>query len=307
MAYFQELSEKYSPNSLWTKYSTLRSTLMVYKNIDISQYHRLISFLKVKSKGYVPKKSKVLEGEQIIKFIKKAPDDNIYLVHKFILVMGVGGLRRDELVTMTIDDIEDRGTVLVIKVPETKTLTSKSFTIIEEDLGALNLIKKYAALRPAGIKERRFFLTYRKSRYTVQPVGKNTIGSVPTLIAKFLKLDNAEAYTGHCLRRTSSTLLVEAGASFEMLKQHGKWKSSSVAEGYIEESISSKNKVAKMIANSVNSVSTIENSLMDNLQTIQNSVSAATSTITKNTDHSIVGSATFSRTFQNCNFYFGNF
>ncbi|XP_050305514.1 uncharacterized protein LOC126742770 [Anthonomus grandis grandis] len=47
MAYFQELSEKYSPNSLWTKYSTLRSTLMVYKNIDISQYHRLISFLKV--------------------------------------------------------------------------------------------------------------------------------------------------------------------------------------------------------------------------------------------------------------------
>ncbi|XP_050295536.1 uncharacterized protein LOC126735541 [Anthonomus grandis grandis] len=310
MAYFQELSEKYSPNSLWTKYSTLRSTLMVYKNIDISQYHRLISFLKVRSKGYVPKKSKVLEGEQIIKFIKKAPDD-IYLVHKVILVMGVfGGLRRDELVKMTIDDIEDRGTVLVIKVPETKTSTLKSFTIIEEDLGALNLIKKYAALRPAEIKERRFFLTYRKSRCTVQPVGKNTIGSVPTLIAKFLKLDNAETYTGHCLRRTSSTLLVEAGASFEMVKQHGKWKSSSVAEGYIEESISSKNKIAKIIANlvnsEVNSVSTIENSLMDNLQTIQNSVSAATSTITKNTDHSIVGSATFSGTFQNYNFYFGN-
>lgn len=283
---------------------------MVYENIDISQYHRLISFLKVKSKGYVPKKSKVLEGEQILKFIKKAPDD-IYLVHKVILVMGVfGGLRRDELVKMTIDDIEDRGTVLVIKVPETKTSTSKSFTIIEEDLGALNLIKKYTTLRPAGIKERRFFLTYRKGRCTVQPIGKNTIGSVPTLIAKFLKLDNAEAYTGHCLRRTSSTLLVEAGASFETLKQHGKWKSSSVAEGYIEESISSKNKIAKMIANSVNSevnsVATIENSLID-CSSIQNSVSATTAaTITKNTDHSIVGSATFSGTFQNCNFYFGN-
>ncbi|XP_050298680.1 uncharacterized protein LOC126737720 [Anthonomus grandis grandis] len=207
MAYFQKLSEKYSPNSLWTKCSTLRSTVMVYKNIDISQFHRLISFLKVKSKGYVPKKSKVLEEEQIIKFIKKAPD--IYLVHKVILVMGVfGGLRRDELVKMTIDDIEDRGTVLAIKVPETKTSTSKSFTIIEEDLGALNLIKNYAALRPAGIKERRFFLTYRKSRCTVQPVGKNIVGSVPTLIAKFLKLGNAEAYTGHCLRRTSQLYLL---------------------------------------------------------------------------------------------------
>ncbi|XP_050298550.1 uncharacterized protein LOC126737616 [Anthonomus grandis grandis] len=126
MAYFQELSEKYSSNSLCTKYSTLRSTLMVHKNIDISQYHRLIFFLKVKSKGYVPKKSKVLEGEQIIKFIKKAPDD-IYLVHKVILVMGVfGGLSGDELFKMTIDDIEARGTVLVIKVPKkTKVLRYK--------------------------------------------------------------------------------------------------------------------------------------------------------------------------------------
>ncbi|XP_050307667.1 uncharacterized protein LOC126744318 isoform X2 [Anthonomus grandis grandis] len=133
MAYFQELSEKYSPNSLWTKYSSLRSTLMVYKNIDISQYHRLISFLKVKSKVYVPKKSKVLEEKQIINFIKKAPDD-IYLVHKVILVMGVfGGLRRDKLVKMTIDDIEDRGTVLVIK---------------KESLYSTTCRKKYHRKRP---------------------------------------------------------------------------------------------------------------------------------------------------------------
>jgi len=31
-------------------------------------------------------------------------------------------------------------------------------------------------------------------------VGKNTIGSVPTAIAKYLKLDHPESYTSHCLR-----------------------------------------------------------------------------------------------------------
>ncbi|ERL88414.1 hypothetical protein D910_05800, partial [Dendroctonus ponderosae] len=73
-------SEKYSPNTLWTKYSILRSTLIVYEKIDISQFNHLISFLKVKSKGYVLKKSKVLSGEQVLKFLKNAPDD-IYLLH----------------------------------------------------------------------------------------------------------------------------------------------------------------------------------------------------------------------------------
>lgn len=194
----------------------------------------------------------MLEGDQVLSFINNAPDE-IYLLHKVVLVMGVfGGLRRDELVKMTIDDIEDKGTCLLVKVPVTKTSTSKGFTIVEEDrIGALKLVKKYISLRPKGIKEQRFFLTYRNNRCTVQPVGKNTIGSVPSIIAKYLKLEKPNEYTGHCLRRTSSTLLVEAGASFEILKMHGKWKSSSVAEGYVEESISSKNRVSSMILDSV--------------------------------------------------------
>ncbi|XP_048520678.1 uncharacterized protein LOC125503811 [Dendroctonus ponderosae] len=163
LAYFQELSEKYSPNTLWTKYSILRSTLIVYEKIDISQFNHLISFLKVKSKGYVPKKSKVLSGEQVLKFLKNAPDD-IYLLHKVVLLMGLfGGLRRDELVKMTVDHIEDKGVVIFVKVPETKTLTAKSFTVVDdENIGALSIIRKYSALRPKGIKEQRFFLTYRK-------------------------------------------------------------------------------------------------------------------------------------------------
>lgn len=34
-------------------------------------------------------------------------------------------------------------------------------------------------------------------------------------VAKYPKEDNAQTYTGHCLYRTSSTLLVGAGTTFE--------------------------------------------------------------------------------------------
>lgn len=73
--------------------------------------------------------------------------------------MGVfGALRRDELVKMKIDDIEDKGSVLIVKIPETKTGQSKGFSVIEEtELGALKLLRDYIKLRPPGLKERRFF------------------------------------------------------------------------------------------------------------------------------------------------------
>ncbi|KAJ8914344.1 hypothetical protein NQ315_011332 [Exocentrus adspersus] len=38
-------------------------------------------------------------------------------------------------------------------------------------------------------------------------------------------------YTGHCFRRTSASLLADSGASIDVLKRHGGWKSASVAEG----------------------------------------------------------------------------
>lgn len=55
--------------------------MIVQENINISYYNRLLAFLKQKAKGYVPKKSKVLTGEQVLQFIANAPDE-IHLLHK---------------------------------------------------------------------------------------------------------------------------------------------------------------------------------------------------------------------------------
>ena len=64
-----------------------------------------------------------------MQFLKDLPGDRYLLV-----VMDLfEGLRSDEMVKLTVDDIEDKGViVIVVKIKETKTGKAKSFTIVEE-------------------------------------------------------------------------------------------------------------------------------------------------------------------------------
>ncbi|KAJ3661595.1 hypothetical protein Zmor_005986 [Zophobas morio] len=153
--------------------------------------------------------------------------------------MGVfGDLRKIEIVQLTIEKAIDKGSIVLVQIPKTKTDESKSFTIIEEEeMGALQLVRKCACLRSPGLTERRGWEKYDSK--------------CPSIIVRYLKLENPKQYTGHCLQSTPSTFLVEAGGSFETFKRHGKWKSTTVAEGFIADSMATKNKAAQLIASSV--------------------------------------------------------
>lgn len=83
-------------------------------------------------------------------------------------------------------------------------------------------------------------------------MGVNKIGGIPREIATFLKLSEPELFTGHCLRRTSATLLADSGADLTTLKRHGGWKSNNVAEEYIEDSIENKSKICGKIVGAIN-------------------------------------------------------
>ena len=74
---------------------------------------------------------------------------------------------------------------------------------------------------------------------------------MPKQIADWLKLPNPHLYTGHSFRRTSATLLVDGGGAITDLKRHGGWKSSTVAEGYINESMNHKEQIHKKITKSI--------------------------------------------------------
>lgn len=81
LAYFEELSKKFAPSSLWTEYSMLKSTLNIRHQINISQYYKLHAFLKRQSEGFTAKKSKTFEPSEINRFMTEAPDQ-LYLFSK---------------------------------------------------------------------------------------------------------------------------------------------------------------------------------------------------------------------------------
>lgn len=155
-------------------------------------------------------------------------------------------------------DIEDLNSAAIIKLNDTKTKISRSFTVT----GAFyDIFKKYVSLRPPNLSTTNFFLNYQKSKCTRQVVGINKFGKVPAEIASFLKLPNPNLYTGHSFRRSSATVLANAGADLLTIKRHGGWRSSSVAEGYIDDSIVTKKDISRKIMHSVQSTSRVDESL----------------------------------------------
>ena len=70
-------------------------------------------------------------------------------------------------------------------------------------------------------------------------------------IAAFLGLENAEKYTGHCLRRSSATALADSGATTVAMKRQFRWKSETVAQSYVGQSKIFKTDVANSLGLSV--------------------------------------------------------
>lgn len=250
LTYLSEKAKTFKCSSLWSKFSMLKAVLNVKNNVDVSNYQKVKAFLKRQSTGYRAKKSKVFDRAHVERFLLEAPDEK-FLMLKVVLIMGLAGAcRREELYNMTIDDIVRKDCMLVVKVPDSKTHIERTFTVIGETVNGinpLNIYDKYAAIRPTHVNHKGVFLQYRGEKCTVQRVGINTFSKIPSIIAKYLKLSNPEQYTGHSFRRSSASLLAGSGADILTLKRHGGWKSSTVAEGYIEDSIQNKKEISKKI------------------------------------------------------------
>ena len=133
--------------------------------------------------------------------------------------------------------------MLLIQIPIKKNNVPRFFAIHGQ---FYEICKKYINLRPNNIeKHKRFFLNFFDGKCTRQPIGINTMGQIPKQISTCLSLPDPQLYTGHSFRRTSATLLVDGGGDLTDLKRHGGWKSSTVAKGYINESLYHKQEIHK--------------------------------------------------------------
>ena len=117
----------------------------------------------------------------------------------------------------------------------------------DEEACPYEIVKLY--IDSVSKKTGRFFRNYnvKSKKLSDQPMGRNIIGDVPKFIANFLEIRNAECYTGHCFRRSSATALADAGASLSSLKRQFRWKSDSVAQSYIDQSMTHKIDVANSL------------------------------------------------------------
>lgn len=149
-----------------------------------------------------------------------------------------------------MENVKDEGQVFHLVIPNTKTKIFREFFVTSGGIDGLNMVeivRKYLALRPNHTDHGRFFVGYRNGKCIKQPVGINTFGKMPENIASFLKLPTPKEYTGHCFRRSSTSLLADSGADLLSVKRHGGWRSNTVAEGYIDTSCENKKRIASRI------------------------------------------------------------
>lgn len=278
LVYMSELSKTMKPSTLWSKYSMVTNVLKVKENLGNLKFPKTVAFLKKKSVGFKPKKANVFTSDQISQFMINAPDKE-WLLSKVILTFGIfGALRRDDLLRLSINDVKDYGSFIKVTLRDGKTHASRSFIITDDECTyqPCQLVRKYLSLRPSKMTSPRLFVGFRQGKCVAQHVGSHTISDVPKKVAQYLKLEQPESYTGHAIRRTSASMLVEGGADLLTLKRHGGWKSATVAEGYIEESINRKIDVSKkLFSKPSTSISNQNNSSLNLLpiRDITNSIS----------------------------------
>ncbi|KAJ3644089.1 hypothetical protein Zmor_026762 [Zophobas morio] len=112
-------------------------------------------------------------------------------------------------------------------------------------------------------------------------------------------------YTGDSFRRSSATLLVNAGGDITSLKRHSGWESTKVAESYIQESFGERVKIAQKV---FGNEKLAPNELVDNEIVMDKPTnlsyseacgsSSSSSSTSKNTAQNVY--------FNNCTFNFGD-
>lgn len=159
-------------------------------------------------------------------------------------------MRIGELANLDFEDVEEDGGKYLVNIRQSKTDQAGSgyqFIISPaavSDICPCRHISHYMELFEN--RTGRFFRRIGKNgKPSVQPIGVNSLGKFPQMMADFLQLEGN--FTGHAFRRSSATILADRGANLVQLKRLGRWRSSSVAEAYVDRSKKSKSEASMLI------------------------------------------------------------
>jgi hypothetical protein len=183
--------------------------------------------------------------------LKNAPDDAYWLPRKVALIIAVHGLMREkELEELDFEHFEVKDEMIIIDLYRKKQRGPKTlqpFVITNQQ--CIAMIKKYIKCCPPEERQKRF-LRYMNNKLQVQRrnIGIHTIQQIPRNIAAFLQLPNPELFSFHSFKRSAATAMAANGATIQDLKRGANWRSSTVAERYIDNSMANKKRTADLIA-----------------------------------------------------------
>ncbi|KAJ8915592.1 hypothetical protein NQ315_012477 [Exocentrus adspersus] len=270
LAYLQKMSEQYKASTMWAIHSKLqcllrqsqlvqlsRLWLRINKGVDIKLFAKVHAFMKAISKNDVAKKAYVFNEEDLRKFFIDAPDIT-YLFLKVVAICGIfGSCRRCELCDLRLHDIKEEGSVLIITIRPSKTVKARRFTVADSE--AISYVRltefSYDMIR-GNVPIKWLVLIHldhvpRKLHVILNwMILQNT---------RDMLFDLAEMKGGIIHQETpctSATIMANSGMTTDQIQRQVGWKSSAVATGYVEESISNKKNVSNIIGSAINGSST---------------------------------------------------
>lgn len=260
LKYFQMLRNQkhYAPKTLWQRYSMINTLVRLRWNTSLQTHASLVTYYlkQAEKENPIPtKKAEIFTSEEMNRFLVDAPDDPKHLWLKTVMVLGIyGGLRAvSELRNLQCELVKPVSDGYHVSFPPAKSgfvLPKEAFFLVPRSdstpspAGILELYKSRVKDWSGQLLKN---WNVKGGKY-VQNSGPNPISKAGVEIAKWLKLPNPNSYTSHTFRRSAATFAADNGASLVDLKRHFRWKSDTVALGYLDGSVLIKRKAADFIA-----------------------------------------------------------
>ncbi|KAJ8959725.1 hypothetical protein NQ317_005983 [Molorchus minor] len=130
--------------NIWRKITSRKNIEYKYFKIGQALRHSIIVHYTVRKRNAVV----LAEVQFEARGLQCAEDKNSISPANGWINSGIAGACRTELVNLTVDDIEDVGSSLIVKIPNIKTKIPRIFVVT--DVGnMLELFRTYLSLRPS--------------------------------------------------------------------------------------------------------------------------------------------------------------
>ena len=239
------VEKKFGPGSVWSVYSCINHWFARNHNVNLNTYRQLMILLKAVTKWYVPKKSDIISTEKVMELFERLNIDDPYELQTLVWssLCYYGLLRNCEVLEINIEDVKfDADDRIWIDFDRATKTRKEGFNFVLPDTLTEAYRRYMGQLDPNCPRDSRFLKNMhpgaQPGSFRTRNQGKNQSNRL-RWIERFLGLPEG-SITAHTWRRSAATSLADSGISTINLKRAGRWRSTAVAEGYIENSAAQK-------------------------------------------------------------------